>query len=260
MLSSILSKQSNQLILQAQANVSPPRPPPRREVLTEERSHIMKSGWVEREMERFTSLIHRFIQTELSRSFRSQQLISDFYNLLQGYELSEIPEYFKAEIQLNNDNLPAIEGDSNIFPRLEKIIEIALKLHAGEEVIDEKEAAAGKKGGKPAVVAKKDDKKGAAAANTKKGGKAGEAEVEEKKPVASAEDIASKNAILKEKAIFKYRMQVIKDHAIDRLKQMRSQATLMYGKLQDWIDYTFTAENKAVDEMDAIFREYIEAE
>lgn len=39
---------------------------------------------------------------------------------------------------------------------------------------------------------------------------------------------------------------------------MRAQANLLFGKLQDWIDYTFKVENDAVNEMDAIYREYIE--
>lgn len=41
---------------------------------------------------------------------------------------------------------------------------------------------------------------------------------------------------------------------------MRSQTSLLYTKLQDWIDYTFQVENDAVNEMDILFRSFIEQE
>lgn len=58
--------------------------------------------------------------------------------------------------------MPPVEENNN-FPRLEKIVDLTLKLHAGEEEVEEKPGA--KKGaGKPPP--KKDDKK-----PVKKGGK-----------------------------------------------------------------------------------------
>ena len=121
-----------------------------------------------------------------------QQLISDYYALLQGNEVTDIPEYIKADIVLNPDTLPAVE-ENGVFLRLEKIAELALKLHAGEEEVEEKGGA--KKGGKPAP-AKKEDKKAA-----KKGAKGAVEEVEEKKELPVLEK-RSRDGVSMEKVVF----------------------------------------------------------
>ncbi len=75
----------------------------------------------------------------------------DAYSQLNQSEVLEIPEYFKSDIVSKNDDLPPVE-DSAQFPRVEKIVDMALKLYVGEEEVEDK----GKKGGKQA---KKEDKK-----------------------------------------------------------------------------------------------------
>ena len=122
-----------------------------------------------------------------------QQLISDYYALLQGNEVAEVPEYIKADIVLNQDTLPAVE-ENGAFLRIEKIAELALKLHAGEEEVEEKGGA--KKGGKPAPV-KKEDKKAA-----KKGAKGAVEEVEEKKELTVFEK-RSRDGVQLEKIVFR---------------------------------------------------------
>ncbi|KAL4511584.1 hypothetical protein ABPG72_012429 [Tetrahymena utriculariae] len=223
----------------------------KRDEASEERNQIIKSGWIEKEIEKFMFLIQQLLQAELSRSFSCQQIINDYYVLIQGGELQEIPEYFKNDIVQNQESLPSIEENNN-FPRLEKLVDLTLKLHQGEEEVEEKPGA--KKGATKAPP-KKDDKKPPA----KKGGKNVVEEVEEKKELTPIEK-EQKEAINMEKAIFRYRVQVIKDFALSKLKLMKAQSQLLYGKLQDWIDYTFKAENDAVNEMDAILRQYIEEE
>lgn len=137
-------------------------------------------------------------------------MINDYYALMQSNELQEVPEYFKSDIITTQEGLPPVE-ESNTFPRLEKIIELTLKLHQGEEEIEEKPGA--KKTGK---VAKKEDKKIA-----KKTAKNVVEDLEEKKELTPLEK-ANKEAINLEKAIFRYRVQVIKDYSLSKLKLMKS--------------------------------------
>lgn len=103
------------------------------------------------------------------------------------------------------------ELTTNTYPRLERIVELTLKLHQGEEDTDDKAGA--KKGGKPGPPppAKKDDKK-----NAKKGGKNAADETEDKKELTFYEK-QHKEAVNLEKAIFRYRVQVIKDSALIKL-------------------------------------------
>ncbi len=47
-----------------------------------------------------------------------------------------------------------------------------------------------------------------------------------------------RDALTKEKQLFRYRLCVIRDFALSHLKELRYMATLLYNKLQDWINYT----------------------
>lgn len=55
-------------------------------------------------------------------------------------------------------------------------------------------------------------------------------------------------------------MNVLKDTAISRLKEMRLNAVALYNKLQDWIVYAVKVENEAVNELIAMLRNAIERE
>lgn len=95
---------------------------------------------------------------------------------------------------------------------MEKLVELTLKLAQGEEEIEEK-AAGVKKGGKaPPAAAKKEDRKAA-----KKGVKNAVEDIEEKKEL-TLQEKANREAINIERAILRYRVQVIKDYAVSRLK------------------------------------------
>lgn len=52
-----------------------------------------------------------------------------------------------------------------------------------------------------------------------------------------------KKLLLIEKNIFKYRLFVIKNYGISKLKEMRAMANVLYGKLEDWIFYNEHIEN-----------------
>ncbi len=60
--------------------------------LIEERKGIMNSGYIEDEMELFVTNIQRLIQTELDRYFGCIQVTQDYYNTLEGKDLTETPE------------------------------------------------------------------------------------------------------------------------------------------------------------------------
>ena len=62
-------------------------------------------------------------------------------------------------------------------------------------------------------------------------------------------EIDSKKAIQTEKAVFRYRLYMIKCVAISRIKEMRIQAKIIYNKLEEWNNYTNKVENEAVFEL-----------
>ena len=47
-----------------------------------------------------------------------------------------------------------------------------------------------------------------------------------------------KQGITTEKLIFRYRLNVLKDFALSKLKEMRLNASGLYNRLQDWIHFT----------------------
>lgn len=112
-----------------------------------------------------------------------------------------------ANYELNSESFATLESiKEGAFPKLDKIISEALRIFNKEEdVADDKN----KKGGKAPPAPKKDEKKGA-----KKGGKD---EVEEKSEP-TKEEIEMKKAVNTEKAIFRYRVNIIKTFAIKKLR------------------------------------------
>lgn len=58
-----------------------------------------------------------------------------------------------------------------------------------------------------------------------------------------------KAAIKVEKSILRYRLSLIRNWALKRLKEMRAKAVKVYTKLEDWIHVSNKAENDAVEEM-----------
>jgi hypothetical protein len=203
-------------------------------------------------MDYFVANIHRLLQSELDRYLGSIQLIQDYYNIIEGKEITEPPEHLLPDFPYFGDT-PAIEvtEDPNSFPRIEKMTTDVLKVLNGEEIEDPN--AANIKGGKqpPKQAPKVDDKKKGA----KKGGK--EELIEEKKELSPLEKEA-KRAVLTEKAIFRYRVTVIKNMAISKLKEMRFMAKALYNKLEDWIVYSIRAENDAITVITRIMRRAIE--
>jgi hypothetical protein len=97
----------------------------------------MTSGYIEDEMEYFTLNMQRLIQAELDRYFGSIALLNDYYNVIDGKALGDVPENMFPEVLIGSPELfPSIEiaEDPESFPRLELLFTNANKLINGEEV------------------------------------------------------------------------------------------------------------------------------
>lgn len=185
----------------------------KRDEMLEERRNIMISGFLELEMESFLGNVYIFLQAELQRAFRCIQLLTDYYSLLDKKDLIDIPEYYNKTLPTNYETLP-LESTSNedpnqnTFPKLDRMISDSLRLFAGEEE-EALQQQAGKKGApvKGAPSPKKEDPK------KKKGAK--DAPEEEKKEETKWE-LELRKAINVEKAVFRYRVNVIKNSCLSR--------------------------------------------
>ena len=62
-----------------------------------------------------------------------------------------------------------------------------------------------------------------------------------------------RNAIKVEKSLLRYRLALVRNWALKRLRDIRSKAIKVYTKLEDWVYVANKAENDAVDEMVILF-------
>jgi hypothetical protein len=69
-----------------------------------------------------------------------------------------------------------------------------------------------------------------------------------------------KEAIKTEKAIYRYRLTLIRNWTLQRLREMRAKCMKVYQKLDDWILVAVKTENEAVDEMCVVIKRAIEEE
>ena len=183
----------------------------KRDECMDERRSIINSGYLESEMEFFLNNMQTLLQAELFRAFRVSQLLTDYYSLVDRKELSEIPEYYQNQFSNNYDTLPLENHEdlNNPFPRLEKMINDCLKVFNGEEE-EPVQVPGGKKPppGKAGASPKKED--------PRKKKPVGKEVVEEEKKEETKWEAELKRAINVEKAIFRYRLMVIKNVAASR--------------------------------------------
>jgi len=225
--------------------------------LVEERKGIMNSGYIEDEMELFVSNIQRLIQSELDRYFGCIQVTQDYYNVLEGKDLTETPENMIFDLLPKMDNLPPIEDaeGADSFPRLELLYKNAMKVLNGEEIEDPVAVKDPKKGGK-APAKKEEPKKPAAAAAGKKGQEVAQEDAQKKELTPVEKEL--KEAVNTEKAIMRYRLYVIKTLAVNTIKEFREKAKGLYAKFEDWLNYSMKAENDAVFSLTNLLGEAIE--
>ena len=126
----------------------------------------------------------------------------------------------------------AIENYS--YPRLERLLLMALKLQSVPDVSAQASPAAAAQKGKPAK---------------------GKAAVEEEKSVEeSAFAREMKEAIRVEKSILRFRLVQIRNWTNYRLQESRTAAIRLYKKLDDWIHVAQKAEMDAIEEMCSVVK------
>ncbi len=73
---------------------------------------------------------------------------------------------------------------------------------------------------------------------------------EEEKPQEESVHVKEmKRAIKVEKSILRYRLVLVRNWALKRLKEMRLKALKVYHKLEEWILVATKTQNDAIDEM-----------
>lgn len=228
----------------------------RRDEAIEGRKRIMQNGWVEYELEQVTKMAQHMMQAEVEKFRNSTSLLQDYYYAIEERLVPDPPEKIYYEIVNRNEDgtteeLPPVfdnngEGENakEVYPRLDKLFERALKAQSLPEVESTPPggaaAAADKKGGKA-----KDPKKGA---------------VEEESTEKYFYEQELKSAITTEKSVLRFRLTLIRNWSLNMMKEIRNKSQKCYSKLDTWIKVAFKAETDAIIENEKIIKRSIEEE
>jgi len=158
------------------------------------------------------------------------------------------PEGEEPSFESIAEGADATALESYAFPRLDKLLTMALKQQVVPDVTQLAAAADPKKGG----AKKADPKKGAAAK-----------QVDDAATTVDEESVyvkEMKESIKTEKSILRFRLVQIRNWALTNLKQNRQTAIDLYKKLDDWIFVAQKAEMDSIDEMSIVFKDAIESE
>lgn len=229
----------------------------RKEHNIEERKRVMESKTVEFTQEFLTTCAKQLMQAELDKFKISIQILQDYYHAVEEKLIPESSPAQLVELTFPEGEDPSFESiaegadatalESYAFPRLDKLLTMALKQQVVPDVTHLAAAADPKKGG----AKKADPKKGAA------------------KPVDDAATTVDeesvyvkemKESIKTEKSILRFRLVQIRNWALTNLKQNRQTAIDLYKKLDDWIFVAQKAEMDSIDEMCIVFKDAIESE
>lgn len=167
----------------------------------------MESGFVEFNLEFLTQIAQQLMQAEVDKFKTQVQIIHDYYHAVEEKLIPDAPPASSVEIAFpDGEEPPAIENlpegadstkiESYIFPRLDRLLAMAIKQQVVIDVTQVQAAADPKKG------AKKDAKKGAPAAEEEKA-------IEESIYVKEMRE-----AIKVEKSIFRYRLCQVRNWAL----------------------------------------------
>ena len=194
------------------------------------------------------------MQSEVDKFKTVIQIIQDYYHAIEEKLIPEAPNATTVEIGFDGEEPPPVESiaegldpnklESYTYPRLDKLLALALKQQVVPDVTQVNASADGK-GGK------------AKGKDTKKGGTAQE---EEKQVEESIYVKEMRETIRIEKGILRYRLVQIRNWTLDQLKQRRQSAIEWYKKLEDWIYVAQKAEMDAIEEMSMTIKCSIEEE
>jgi len=223
----------------------------RKEQAIEERKMIMESGWVEFQLEYFSTCAQHMMQSEIDKFKATIQLVHDYYHAVDDKLIPEAPETNHVDLLKEDTELPEVEKiaegaeimdiNSYSYPRLDDLFKRALKAQIVPDVATGT-ADTGKKGAKGGK-----DAKGKPA--------------EDDKPKAESIYVSEmREAIKVEKSILRFRLSQIRNWALKRLQYQRNLSLKIYQKLEDWIHVSNKAENDAIDQIADVIKDAIESE
>lgn len=231
----------------------------RKEQSIEFRKQIMDSGTCESALAFVTTVAQQLMQAELDKFKITVQILQDYYHAIEEKLIPEAAPSATVDLGFDDGDAPPIESlpegadatnpDLYTYPRLDKLLLMALKQQIIADVSQQSQVADPKN-------------KGAAV----KGGKAppakGNLQVnEEDRQVEDSIYVKElKEAIKVEKSIFRYRLVQIRNWSLKNLKECRKDFIQMYKKLEDWIYVAQKAEMDAIDQMSTLIKEHIESE
>lgn len=229
----------------------------RKESNTEERKKIMESGAVENNLDFLTTCAQQLLQSELDKFKTSIQIIHDYYFAIEEKTTHELTGAITSELTFDGEEMPSVEVlnegcdatvlASYVYPRLEKLLQMALK----QQVVPDVTAVAAGAGG---------DKKGAKAAPPKKGAPATK-ETEADAPTEESQYVKEmREAVKVEKSLLRFRLVQIRNWTVQRLQDTRQTAINTYKKFDDWIQVAQKTEMDTIEEMCTIVKKAIEEE
>ena len=227
----------------------------RQQEAIDERQKIMENGWIEFELDQVTAMAHNLMQAEVDKFRSCAHLLQDYYYAIEDRLLSDPPEALNYELVASGEDgeqeemPPVFEKDAEnpeseeTYPRLDKLYGKALKAQVIPEL--ENTPPGGAAAGNDKAKGKKDPKKGAV-----------EEETEEK----YFYEQELQDAIDTEKGVLRYRLTMVHNWALNRMKEIRSKSQNCYDKLNTWVQVAFKAETDAILEQEKVIKKSIEEE
>lgn len=225
----------------------------RKEANTDERRKVMEAGEIEFGLEFLTLSAQQLMQSELDKFKVSVQIIHDYYHAVEEKNTPEVQGIPSCELTFEGDEMPSVEFvgetadrsniDSYSYPRLEKLLAMALRMQVIPDVTQLAAAGGADKKGKPPA-------KGKAPTATE--------------DAVTTEDSLfvreMKEALRVEKSILRFRLVQIRNWSYQRLHELRNSAIRLYKKLDDWIQVAQKTEMDAIEEMCVVIKRAIEGE
>jgi hypothetical protein len=168
-------------------------------------------------MDFVVSTVQKFMQAEIERHVFSIKTVQDFHDSQVGKEVKPPEDIIIDLLPGHRDNYPPTEDheDPNLFPRIELIYTNAMTVLQGKEI-----DYPGKK------KAKNAPKKNYEILNV--------TDIQDDSP----DNSLKSEAINIEKNIIQYRLYLLKNIAISKVKLLRLMAQVLYNRLDDWIVVT----------------------
>lgn len=196
----------------------------RKEQAVQERQKIMENGWIEFELTQVTTMAQNLMQSEVDKFRSCTHLLQDYYYAIESRLVPDPPEKLNYELVAVDENgqpeeLPPVfekvdNGEREVYPRLDKLFAKALKSQTLPEL--ESTPPGGAAAGDKKAAGKKDPKKGP---------------VEEETDEKYFYEAELKQAIDTEKAVLRYRLTMVRNWALNLMKEIRSKSINCYTKL-----------------------------